>query len=117
MINAEQIKARLRDEKDPLQYLDGELSVRIDRLGELCGNIQDTISAYMGRTNKDDPFDLDTVKEELKNMGELYFEINTFSRVRTQQVKNRKRADQLSKALDKRQRWLGQNNQDRPCEK
>lgn len=104
------------DEKDPLQYLDGELARCIDLLGKRCENIQDTISIYKQRADENDQFDLPKVKEELKNIGELYFEISLYLKVRKEQVKNQKRAEQLNKALVKRQQWMEQKSKRAPKE-
>lgn len=108
MISAREIKERLNGEKDPLLYLDGELARSINLLGSRCEIIQDAISLYNDRADKNDQIDMQKIKEELKNIGEVYFEINTYLKVRKEQVKNQQRAEQLDKALVKRQKWMEQ---------
>jgi hypothetical protein len=108
LISAREIKERLNVEKDPLQYLDEELARSINLLGNRCEKIQDTISIYNNRADKNDQIDMQKIKEELKNLGELYFEINNYLKVRKEQVKNQQRAGQLKIALEKRQKWMEQ---------
>lgn len=109
MITARQIQEKLAEEKDPLLYLDGELSRCANLMGDRCDNIRDTISSYNHRASEDELIDLQKIKGELKNLGELYLEINTYLKARKAQVKNQKRAAQLNKALAKRQQWMEQN--------
>jgi hypothetical protein len=116
LATARQIKERMGEEKDPLQYLDGELARCIGLLGDRCEDIQDTISIYKQRPDEIDQFDLQKVKEELKNIGELYFEISLYLKVRKEQVKNQKRVGQLDKALARRQQWMEQTDKNAPKE-
>jgi hypothetical protein len=116
LATARQIKERMGEEKDPLQYLDGELARCIGLLGDRCEDIRDTISIYKQRPDEIDQFDLQKVKEELKNIGELYFEISLYLKVRKEQVKNQKRAGQLDKALARRQQWMEQTDKNAPKE-
>lgn len=110
MITAQHIKERLEAEKDPLQYIDEEISRRVSHMGGRCENVQDIISIYNHRENKDEQFDLQLVKEEFKNIGELYIEINLYQKARKAQVKQQKRSEQLNKAQAKHQKWI-ENNQ------
>jgi hypothetical protein len=116
MVTTQQIKERLKDEKDPLQYLDGEIARCANQLGNQCGNIQETISIYNNRVDKNDEFDLQKIKEELINIGELYYDINSYQKVRKDQVKQQKRAEQLNNALAKRQKLIEQKNKKGPNE-
>ena len=116
MITAQQIKERLGDEKDPLQYIDGEIARCANQMGNRCGNIQDTIAIYNHRVNENDQFDLQKIKEDLKNIGELYYDINSYLKVRKEQVKQQKRAEQLNNALAKRQNLIEQKNKKYPNE-
>lgn len=102
MITTQQIKERLGNEKDPIKYIDGEVARCAEQMANQCGNIQSAISIYTHRANENEPFELENIKEDLKNLGELYFEINSYLKVRKEQVKNQKRAEQLNKALAKR---------------
>jgi|AGTN01.1.fsa_nt_gi hypothetical protein len=104
MITAQQIKARLETEKDPLQYIDEEVSRCASQMGDHCQIVQDVISTYNNRTDRDEQLDFGKVKEELKNVGDLYGDINAYLKVRKEQVKIQKRAEQVSKALAKRQK-------------
>jgi len=106
MITAQQIKERLKDEKDPLQYIDGEIARCANQMSDRCQNVQDTIAIYNHRVDENEQFDLEKVKEELKNIGGLYMEINSYLKVRKEQVKNQKRTEQLNKAQIKRQKWI-----------
>jgi hypothetical protein len=108
MITTQQIKERLTDEKDPLRYLDGEVARCASLMGGRCQTIQDTIAIYDHRADESDQIDMPKIKEELKSIGELYFEINTYLKVRKEQVKNQKRAEQLNKARVKHQQWVEQ---------
>jgi hypothetical protein len=110
MITAQQIKERLIEEKDPLQYIDGEVARRANQMGNRCGNIQDVISIYNQRVNENDQFDLPKIKDDLMKMGELYFEINTYLKVRKEQVKNQMRSEQVNKAMVKRKQCIEQKN-------
>jgi hypothetical protein len=110
MITTEQIKERLHDKKDPIQYLDGEISRCANVMGDRCQNVQDMISAYDHRVNENEPFDLEKIKEELKNMGDMYMEINSYLKVRKEQVKQQKRTEQVNKAMVKREKWIEQKN-------
>ena len=53
--------------------------------------------------------DMQTIKEELKNIGELYFEINSYLKIQTEQVKNQKRPDNLNWAMAKRRNGWNKN--------
>ncbi len=104
MITAQQIKARLESEKDPVRYIDEEVSRCASRMGDHCQIVQDVISTYNNRADMDEQFDLGKVKEELKNVGDLYMDINAYLKVRKEQVKIQKRAEQVNKALSRRQK-------------
>ena len=78
-------------------------------MGEHCQNVQGTIASYGHRANEDDPLDLQTVKEELKKIGELYYEINLYQKVRKEQVKRQKQSEQLKKAQAEHQQWIERN--------
>jgi hypothetical protein len=108
MITARQIKEKLNNEKDPLRYLDGEISRNINQMGDRCGAIRDLITTYNHRENEDDQIDMQKIKEELMKAGELYFEANQYLKVRKEQVKQQKRTQQLNKALAKRQKLMEQ---------
>jgi len=108
MITAQHIKERLEVEKDPLQYIDEEIARRVNLMGARCENVQDIISIYNHRENKDEQFGLQLVKEEFKNIGELYIEINLYQKARKEQVKQQKRNEQLNKAKVKHQKWVEQ---------
>jgi hypothetical protein len=110
MITVQQIKERLKDEKDPVQYLDREISRCASQMGGRCQNVQDMIAAYDHRANENVPFDLEKIKEELKNMGDMYMEINSYLKVRKEQVKQQKRTEQVNKAMVKREKWIEQKN-------
>jgi hypothetical protein len=108
MINVQQIKQILVDEKDPIHYLDGEIARCASQMGGLCQNVQDTISIYNHRVNENDQLDLEKIKDELKNIGGLYIDINSYVKVRKEQVKNQKRLEQVNIAQAKRQKWIEQ---------
>ncbi|OPY30961.1 MAG: hypothetical protein A4E28_00051 [Methanocella sp. PtaU1.Bin125] len=110
MITAEHIRERLEAEKDPLQYIDGEIARRVNLMGDRCGNVQEIIALYNHRENKDDQFDLRLVKEEFRSVGELYIEINLFQKARKAQVKQLKRNEQLNRAKAKRREWAERKN-------
>ncbi len=110
MITVQQLKERLDKEKDPVKYIDGEIARCASQMGDRCQNVQDLIAAYNHRANENEPFDLQKVKEEFKNAGELYMEINSYLKVRKEQVKQQKRTEQLNKALVKRQECIEQKN-------
>jgi GT2 family glycosyltransferase len=116
MITAQHIKERLEAEKYPLQYIDDEISRRVNLMGGRCENVQDIIAIYNHRENKDEQFDLQPVKEEFKNIGELYIEINLFQKARKAQVKQQKRNERLNKAQAKHQIWIEQKNKRTPNE-
>ena len=116
MITVQQIKERLVDEKDPLQYIDGEIARCANQMGDRCRNVQDTISAYNHRVNENEQFDLEKIKEELKNVGDMYMEINSYLKVRKEQVKHQKRTEQLNKAQVKHQKWIEDKNKMVPNE-
>ncbi|MGA9141082.1 MAG: hypothetical protein WBZ29_12705 [Methanocella sp.] len=106
MITTEQIKERLKNEKDPIQYLDREVALCANLMGARCQNVQDMISAYNHRVDENEPFDLEKIKEELKNMGDMYMEINSYLKVRKERVKQQKRTEQVNKAMVKRREWI-----------
>lgn len=101
MITAQQIKERLNDEKEPLRYIDGEVARCANQMSDRCENVQKIISIYGHRVNENDQLDLQAIKEELKKIGELYMDINQYLKVRKEQVKHQKRAEQVNKALVK----------------
>ncbi len=104
MITAQQIKERLTGEKDPLRYIDGAVARCTGQMSDRCENIQRILTIYNQQADKSDPFELQDIKEDLMKMGELYFEINTYLKVRKEAVQHQKKADQVSKALAKRQK-------------
>jgi hypothetical protein len=106
MITATQIKDRLGKEKDPLQYIDGEISSCVNQMGDRCANIQGTISIYNNRVNKNEQIDMQKIKEDLIKMGEMYYEINLYLKVRKEQIKHQKRAEQVNRALAKKQKRI-----------
>jgi hypothetical protein len=108
MITSQQVKERLKDEKDPLQYLDGEIARCADLMGHHCGKVQETISIYKNRANTNDQFDLQKVKDDLMMIGEAYGEISTFLKIRKELVKQQKRSEHLNKELVKHQKWIDQ---------
>jgi hypothetical protein len=111
MITAQQVKERLKDEKDPLQYLDGEIARCASLMGHQCEKVRETISIYNHRADEDDQFDLQKVKEDLMKIGEAYGEISIFLKIRKEQVKQQKRTEHLNKELVKHQKWIEQKNE------
>jgi hypothetical protein len=108
MITARHVNERLSEEKEPVQYIDGEVARRLDQMSSRFENIQETIAAFNNREDKNDPFDLQYIKDDLRNAMEMYTEINVYLKVRKEQVKRRKRAENLSKAQVKRREPAGQ---------
>lgn len=114
MVTQRQIEERLHDEKDPLQYIDGEVARCISQMGNRCENIQDVISIYNHRVDENDPIDMQKIKEELIKLGELYYEVNLYLKVRKEQVKRQKRIELINKAQVKHQEWIGQISKSTP---
>jgi hypothetical protein len=114
MITAQQIKEKLAIEKDPLQYIDGEIARHACQMEEQCGFIKDILSDYNHRVNENDEIDMQKLKEDLIKTGELYWELNLYVKARKEQVKRQKRAEQLNKALVKRQKSVDQKNRIAP---
>jgi hypothetical protein len=110
MITAEQIRERLEAEKDPLQYIDAEVAGYLDQMGAQCQSVQDTISAHGHRADESDQIDMGKIKEDLVKIGELYYTVNTYLKVRKEQAINRKRNEKLNRALQKREQWIEQHN-------
>ncbi len=110
MISAQHIKERLAVEKDPLRYIDKEVSRCVNEMGELCKQIQDMIATYNDRADQNDPFDLPKVKEEMIKMGELYYEIGLYLKARKALIKNQKRAVQVDRAQAQHQKWVQRSN-------
>ncbi|HUL62518.1 MAG TPA: hypothetical protein VLT35_05600 [Methanocella sp.] len=110
MITAQHIKDRLAVEKDPIRYVDDEVSRHINEMGDWCKMIQDAISTYNNREDKNEQFDLPRIKEEMIKMGELYYEIGLYLKARKELIKNQKRSEQVNKAQARHQKWVEQLN-------
>jgi hypothetical protein len=104
MITAQQIREKLQGEKDPLGYIDGEIARCAGKMSDDCENVQDTLAAYTGRTNKDEQIDIQKLKDELMSVGLMYGELIAYTKVRKQEATRLKRAEQVNKAMVRRQK-------------
>lgn len=116
MITREHIRERLENQKEPLPYIDEEISRRLDLMSGQCQNVQDIIRAYSQRENRDEQFDLQRVKDEFRTVGELYIEINLLQKARKELVKRQKRSEQLSNAQAKHKKWVEKKYKQAPGE-
>ena len=106
MITAGQIKEKLADEKDPVKYIDAEIDQCLGVWESQFDKIKDTISTYRNRPDESVPFDLKDVKDDFRQIGEMYGEISTYLKVRKAELKRLKQEENVKKAQLKRQEWL-----------
>ncbi len=108
MITARHVNEKIAGEKDPVGYIDEEVARCLDQMSGQFESIRETISAFNDREDKNEPFDLQYIKDDLRIAMERYTEINVYLKVRKEQVKRRKRAENFSKAQVKRREPAGQ---------
>ncbi|WP_424357033.1 hypothetical protein [Methanocella sp. MCL-LM] len=114
MITAGQIKEKLVEEKDPIKYIDAEIDQCLGVWESQFDKIKETISAYRNRPDESLPFDLKDVKEDFRQIGEMYGEISAYLKVRKAELKRLKQAENVRKAQLKRQEWLEKRDKKGP---